>query len=1384
MVQNEVFQLSCNLDHFACQNKEQSDLLKSQLCEVQQNLQQLLQLPQKVERVEHKVETLEQKLEDLSCRLVRRQESVNPPSFFGALDRNEYFTGREKELESLDKAFEEVNTTGAGLRSGKRKAKVHGICGLGGCGKSSLAFEYAWRNLYRYPGGVFVINGESDDLLRASLQEIHREYVHKTQPNKHEEATQFSQLITETLSWLGNLREKWLLIVDNMDQKELSSCARKMFFGQWKNKTTGDILVTSRRSSEALCEDLDLPPENCLELNAFSLEESTEFLKKRTGLESCSDDQEQDVEQLAHELGGLPLALEQAAAYVKALKCSIQSYLEQYRSQKSTLLKRKSAKPCSEIYSEERLAVQTTWLLNFSYIENDEKDEGLGKASAFFMQIATYLFPDDIPIEILNVGAPEIENKYLKHRLKMPIGAKQIVDLLLRFSLFKRKSDDSLSIHRLVQETLKQYYDVEGQNDEVVSSAIRMLHHAFLNCVGGTDFLCDLHKRLDSRIANAPSGITHMHPAINLSLNEAKLEVRRWKMLSLNAFFLLNTLWRKVFLNPDYLRTEETARLSCEAAFFCYSLGMDSEGYRLQQLVLDILCAVKEPICFYKADELMKVTRILLPFLDPSLLAQKVKGPTENVTHETDCRGDNSQNNKLLEGIEVIEPKANAAFARGDFQTSFDLYSEIIKLSIGVNERRPRSLGKMFCNRGSANFKLGNIEAAVDDFNASVYVDNEYYRGYYWKAYALCKLVETGRTEFTSRAQAAAAVLHFKFAHSKPDDIRKLKCTFNTVAGLLDRIEYKFVNHVNQLKELESEFSGSQVSSVPFTVILAGGRYNFKDMAILGGRYYFVCPPGNFAMLTSSKGFSFSNGSFLFENVHFENPLHSVGDQLLSVKLGRSHEVNTEVNAGREPKLSAMVEAYDVNSLVVEHCFIDGSVSSGIMVKSHQLKQMIVSVRSCCITSCLGPGLEIQGGTTDSHISICNSRISRNIYGVFINSPARFYMEKNEICSSFLSGIVATGGCNGVLLKNSLIFNKRHGIFLRNANASIEENFIFRNLCWGILCCAGSKLTCKESVLQNNYCGGLRIMFNGKENVLVDKCEFQKNLGPDVFPAGANEIFPLEKKWKQLFKRTREFPIIFYLFNFLNLTKSDIAVFASEFNNPLLSDNRFLDVPDNLLKDSPPKVCSGCWKDLPSDVLDGGLNECPICYVSRYCSKQCLDAAKAVHSTVCNSILEANKKCEPLRPLFNSPGKESGQLKAGFSLCVITAVNVLTANASDNGRFKVLVRPCLLTCPERNFFVLQSTKIHDFVMVHGSHVQKGMMDIKATSILAKFDFKSETVTVHSHRIFSVDKVSGGWKWVEKGLDLFCERFLQYNQTPLFIEALKGPQCTVSVLSAS
>ena len=1365
LVHNEVLQLSSSLEDFVCQFKEQYDLLKSQVFEVKQNLEELLQLPQKFKQMEHEMKTLKQQMADLSCSAMKRQQSVNLPSFFGALGRNEYFTGRKKELESLDKAFQDVTTTKDVLKGCKERTKVHGICGLGGCGKSSLAFEYAWRNLERYSGGVYVINGESDELLRSSVQGIHGQFVYKSQPNRHEETKQFDQLMTETLSWLGSLSHKWLLLVDNMDQKKLSSYTRKMFLGQWKSKTLGDILVTSRRSPQALCEDLDLHPENCLELDAFSVVESIEFLKKRIGLSSAFEDQEEGVKELAQELGGLPLALEQAAAYISALRCSAQSYLEQYREQRSILLNRKSAKPCSEVYSEARLAVRTTWRLNFSYIENDETDEGLGKAASFFMKIATYLSPDEIPIEILNVGAPEIDHKYLKDRLKMPIGAEQIVDLLLRFSLFNRKSDDSLSIHRLVQEALKERYGNVGETEKAFSSALRMLHHAFLDCIGGTDFLHDLDATVRSLIDKTGLSLEYRAQQVVASVTEAKVDVQRWKTLSTNAFHLILHLLKNSCLRRDYLFREETARIFCEVAFYCYSLGMNSEGYRFQQHVFEILCTVKKCICFYKGDELMKVTRILRPFIEPSAVVAKLAAPSaetiENVNGGTGFKIATTQTNELLERIEMIEPKAREAFFRGDYQASSDLYTEIVKLPIAENQPRARPLGTIFCNRGIANMQMKNIETALDDFNASIYADTELYRGYYWKAYALCKLVENGRTEFTSRAQAAAAVLHYKFACSKAGDIRKLQHKFQKVSGLLDRINYNFVTNVNQLKELESQLSEERNANDSFTVILAEGKFDLNEFVVSKG-CYFVCLPGGSAVLSFSRGLFLSDASFLFENVHFENSLPSSNcdqplsseaacstaerEELLSTTLGKSHLIKKEVTADSEGEHYTLIEANDVKSLVMDHCSVKFSNGAGLLVYVHHRQQVIVSVKSTRIHRNRGPGIFIQGGTADSHISICDSQVEHNMYGLAMITPARFYVENNRILYNLAGGIAAAGGCNGGLLRNSLR-GSRCAILLKGSNATVEESVIAEQRGWGIVVCAGSNLICKQTTFENNYCGGLRVMSNGRGNVLVNKCDFRKNLGPDVFPANAKEICPLDLQCKELFTSLQESPIMFYLRNFLELEKTDKFEYSDEFKSPLLLENRFSDVP-YVLSWKPLERCSGCWKDLQSvcDVI-----ECSSCLVARYCGRQCSDTARDVHSFVCNSILEANKECQPLQLLFSSPIKAACQRKAGNCLCVITALIIVLGPAESRGRI------CILTCPQCNLHtVLKSKNLHSFVMIHGAHVKESMIDIKAASILAKFDPESHTVTVYWHRIFPVDKVPNGWNWVNISLDWFAK----------------------------
>ena len=663
-------QLSLSLDDFVCQYREQRDELESQLLEIKHSLDQLLELPQKFEQMEQKVETLEQQLADLSCGSEKSDEHAKHPVFFGALDRNEYFTGRKEELETLRNAFQDTNTAPNVCGAARRKGNVRGICGLGGCGKSSLAIEYAWQNLERYPGGVFVVNGESDDLMRASFQRIYGEFVVSAQSNQFEGGKPFEQVLNETLSWLGNLKEKWLQIVDNMDQKELSSCAITVFLGQWKSKLSCDILITSRRNFETLCEDLRLPSENCFELDPFSVDEAVEFLKKRSGIPSSCDDQDQGEKELAQELGGLPLALEQAAVYIKSLKCSIQSYLQQYNFQKSALLNTKRAKPSTEIYSEDRLAVQTTWRLNFNYIESEVSDRGLGKAASLVMKIAAYLSPDEIPIDILNIGAPNVENEDLKNRLKMPIGAEQIVDVLVRFSLFKRRLDDSLSIHRLVQETLRDLCDGEGETDEVLSTAIRMVHHAFRNCAGCTDVLYDLSNKLASQ-KNIGNHLEQFESMCSI-LFETTFDGKRWKKLSLNAFHLVCNLLRGSSLKPRFF-CEESARLFFEAALYCYNVGMERLGYSLQQVVLEIFSAINEPIRYYKDGDLPKVTRVFQSSMEWGLLLELLmrfssSDASDKASEVTDAPVHSNQAKEFQETIEVIACKAKEAFGRGDLK--------------------------------------------------------------------------------------------------------------------------------------------------------------------------------------------------------------------------------------------------------------------------------------------------------------------------------------------------------------------------------------------------------------------------------------------------------------------------------------------------------------------------------------------------------------------------------------------------------------------------------------------------------------------------------------------------------------------------------------------
>ena len=90
----------------------------------------------------------------------------------------------------------------------------------------------------------------------------------------------------------------------------------------------------------------------------------------------------------------MPLALDQAGAYLEETGCSLSDYLELYERYRLALLKRKSSTG-----SEYPHTVASTWTLSFSQVEQADP------AAADLLRVCAFLHPDAIPEEILIEGA-------------------------------------------------------------------------------------------------------------------------------------------------------------------------------------------------------------------------------------------------------------------------------------------------------------------------------------------------------------------------------------------------------------------------------------------------------------------------------------------------------------------------------------------------------------------------------------------------------------------------------------------------------------------------------------------------------------------------------------------------------------------------------------------------------------------------------------------------------------------------------------------------------------------------------------------------------------------------------------------------------------------
>ena len=364
--------------------------------------------------------------------------AAQPGRLVGLPARNPLFTGRDEVLAAIVRA----------LGQSGRAA----LCGLPGLGKTETAIEFAHRNRSSY-AWVFWSRADSEQQILRGFCAIAAALGLPEARGADQPAA--AAAASAALSACGNC----LLILDSADDLDL--------LRPWLPAgEQAQVLLTTRGAAVGgLADPIELEP--------LGEDAAAAFLLRRARL-TDGDAASQTAllvaaRQVARDTAGVPLALDQAGAYLEETGCSVEEYCTLWRDHSFSLL---GARGQGSLRQGESLI--QAWSLSLSQLERVQP------AAVALLRLFAFYHCDALPHTALGPGAT-LAGSELSGMLANPIGRNALLRDVLRFGFLRRDAKTQrLHMHRLMQQFLRDGETREAQV-ESCARALCVLDAAFPN---------------------------------------------------------------------------------------------------------------------------------------------------------------------------------------------------------------------------------------------------------------------------------------------------------------------------------------------------------------------------------------------------------------------------------------------------------------------------------------------------------------------------------------------------------------------------------------------------------------------------------------------------------------------------------------------------------------------------------------------------------------------------------------------------------------------------------------------------------------------------------------------------------------------------------------